>query len=88
MARKRRIVPATQEETRDWLHKAVRNAPRPLPAGRFPQLMQQAEAEGCPRDLIMNVLDEWLNYGYCRLSDPIAQDIALTREGESFFYGL
>lgn len=86
MARKRRIVPATQEETREWLYKSVRNAPRPLPAGRFPQLMQQAEAGGCPHELVMNVLDEWLNFGYCRLRDPIAQDIELTEEGERFFY--
>lgn len=86
MARKRRLAPATQEETREWLYKSVRNAPRPLPRGRFPQLMQQAEAQGCPRELVMNVLDEWLNFGYCILVDPIAQDIELTTEGESFFY--
>lgn len=86
MARKRRIAPATLEETREWLYKSVRNAPRPLPHGRFPQLMQQAEAQGCPRELAMNVLDEWLNFGYCVLIDPISQDIELTAEGESFFY--
>ena len=31
-------------------------------------------------------MDEWLNYGYCRIIDPISQDIEITREGERFFY--
>ena len=69
MARKKRVIPATREETRDWLYKSVRSAPRPLPAGRFPLLMRQAEAEG-----------------YCRLIDPITQDIEMTPEGRLFFY--
>ncbi len=51
MARKKRVIPATREETRDWLYKSVRSAPRPLPAGRFPLLMRQVEAEGCPHAL-------------------------------------
>ncbi len=34
----------------------------------------------------MDVLDEWLNYGYCRLIDPITQDIEITPEGRLFFY--
>lgn len=86
MARKKRVIPATREETRDWLYKSVRSAPRPLPAGRFPLLMRQVEAEGCPHDFVMDVLDEWLNYGYCRLIDPITQDIEITPEGRLFFY--
>lgn len=86
MTRKKRAVPATRQETADWLYKSVHNAPRPLPAGRFPQLMRQAEGQGCPHDLVMDVLDEWLNYGYCRLIDPIAQDIEITPEGHRFFY--
>ena len=86
MARKKRVIPATREETRDWLYKSVRSAPRPLPAGRFPLLMRQAEAEGCPHDFVMDVLDEWLNYGYCRLIDPITKDIEITPEGRLFFY--
>lgn len=48
--------------------------------------MRQVEAEGCPHDFVMDVLDEWLNYGYCRLIDPITQDIEITPEGRLFFY--
>lgn len=63
-------------------------AERPQTAARrrFPLLMRQAEAEGCPHDFVMDVLDEWLNYGYCRLIDPITQDIEITPEGRLFFY--
>ncbi|MCH5276353.1 MAG: hypothetical protein J1E80_00800 [Desulfovibrionaceae bacterium] len=86
MARKKRVVPATLEETRGCLYRSVGNAPRPLPPGRFPLLMRQAEAEGCPHEYVMDVLDEWLNYGYCRLRDPIAQDIEITDAGRLFFY--
>ena len=86
MAGKKRVVPATLEETRDWLYKSVGNAPRPLPPGRFPLLMRQAEDEGCPHEYVMDVLDEWLNYGYCRLRDPIVQDIEITDDGRVFFY--
>lgn len=86
MAHKKRIIPATLEETRDWLYRSVRNAPRPLPSGRFPLIMRQAEAAGCPHEFVMDVLDEWLNYGYCRLTDAIAQDIEMTSNGRIFFY--
>ena len=42
--------------------------------------------EGFSREELLNTLDEWLNYGYCRIIDPIAQDIEITHEGERFFY--
>ena len=35
---------------------------------------------------MLNALDMWLNYGYCRIIDPIAQDIELTEEGMRYFY--
>ena len=86
MPRRKKHASATAEETRDWLKKAVHSAPRPLPAGFFPRILTQSVEEGFSRELLLDVLDEWLNYGYCRLIDPIAQDIEITPEGESFFY--
>lgn len=86
MTRKRRPAPVpSAADTREWLTRAVHNAPRPLPAGRFPQILQQARAQGHTGENLLNVLDEWLNFGYCRLIDPIAQDIELTPEGDAFF---
>lgn len=35
MARKKRVIPATREETRDWLYKSVRSAPDRCPPGAF-----------------------------------------------------
>jgi hypothetical protein len=48
--------------------------------------MVRAEEEGCARSDMLDTLDEWLNYGYCRIIDYITQDIEITAEGESFFY--
>ena len=86
MAEKKKRVPATPEETRVLLRKAVSCAPRPLPAGFFPGLLARAEEEGCARTDMLDTLDEWLNYGYCRIIDYITQDIEITAEGEQFFY--
>lgn len=83
---KKKRVPATPQETRDLLKKAVKCAPRPLPAGFFPGLMDRLEEEGCSRADLLDTVDEWLNYGYCRLIDHIVQDIEITTEGEVFFY--
>ena len=85
MSRRKR-VPATPGQTRDWLKKAVHSAPRPLPPGFFPRILEHSVQEGFSREDLLNTLDEWLNYGYCRIIDPIAQDIEITREGERFFY--
>jgi len=65
-----------------WLRRAVRSAPHPLPAGRFPQIMAQAAAAGFERETMLNVLDEWLNYGYVRVTDPLANDIVVLPAGE------
>ena len=86
MPRRKKHVPATPAETRDWLKKAVHSAPRPLPAGFFPRILEHSVEEGFAREEVLNVLDEWLNYGYCRLIDPITQDVEITPEGENFFY--
>ena len=86
MSEKKKRVPATPEETRHLLRIAVSRAPRPLPAGFFPGLMATAEEEGCSRVDMLDTLDEWLNYGYCRIIDHITQDIEITPEGEEFFY--
>lgn len=86
MAAKKKPVPATFEETREWLFKRVASAPRPLPAGRFPGILEEAAREGFSRVHLLNTLDMWLNYGYCRIIDPITQDIELTEEGMRYFY--
>ena len=86
MARRKKLSSASRAETRDWLKKAVHGAPKPLPAGYFPRILEQSVAEGFSREVLLDVLDEWLNYGYCRITDPITQDIEITPEGARFFY--
>ena len=69
-----------------WLRKAVSNAPRPLPKGRFPALMAAARRHGLSHDALMDVLDRWLNYGYCRITEHINNDIEVLPEGYAYFY--
>ena len=71
----------------NWLKKAVQIAPRPLPEGCFPAILADAERAGFCREALLNVVDEWLSFGYCRIADHISQDITLTWSGETFFYG-
>ena len=68
-----------------WLRKALRNAPKPLPAGFFPKLLANAEQAGFSRFALNDVVDEWLNFGYCRITDQVTSDIALTPDGNSYF---
>ena len=70
----------------DWLRKALRRAPRPLPAGRFPALLQEAQDAGFDRDDLADAVDLWLSYGYCRITDGLSGDIALLPAGESYIY--
>ncbi len=77
---------ASPVETADWLKKAVHSAPRPLPVGYFPRILERAVAEGFEYEVLLDVLDEWLNFGYCRIMDPITQDMEVTPEGRRFFY--
>lgn len=86
MPRRKKHVPVTIEETRKWLQNAVHSAPRPLPAGFFPKILEYSVGEGFLWEDLLKVLDEWLNYGYCRIIDPITQDVEVTPKGESFFY--
>lgn len=72
-------------ETEAWLRKMLRNAPKPLPLGVFPRLLNDAEREGFEHGILADVVDEWLNYGYCRIIDPVSDDIELTPEGERYF---
>lgn len=74
-------------ETEAWLRKMLRNAPKPLPAGGFPRLLEDAEKAGFEHADLADVVDEWLNYGYCRIVDHVANDIELTLEGERYFGG-
>lgn len=71
-----------------WLRRAVRNAPKPLPSGRFPQLLEQAVRAGFSRSVVNDVVDAWLQYGYCRVTDQITDDIALTPAGMTYFGGV
>lgn len=73
------------QEAEAWLRKAVRRAPSPLPPGVFPTLLKKAEHSGFARCVLNDVVDEWLNYGYCRVTDPIANDIVLLPKGENVF---
>ena len=63
----------------------MRNGPRPLPPGVFPRLLAEAGQAGFSRSALLDVLDEWLNFGYCRIIDPITDDIELLPAGVSFF---
>lgn len=69
-----------------WLRKAVSNAPRPLPRGRFPQLLAEARRGGCNQEDLLDVLDLWLNYGYCRIVEQLTHDIEILPEGHAYFY--
>ena len=40
-----------------WLRRAVRNAPHPLPPGRFPQLLEEAVRAGFSQSLVNDVVD-------------------------------
>jgi len=86
MKRRRKNACAGGDEDQKWLMRAVQTAPRPLPPGCFPKILDRAEAEGLSRDRLLDVLDGWLNFGYCRIADPISNDIVITDEGERFFY--
>ena len=74
-------------ETEAWLRKMLRNAPKPLPSGVFPRLLEEAERAGFEHADLADVVDEWLNYGYCRITGHVSNDIELTAEGERYFGG-
>lgn len=76
---------AFREEAEAWLRKALRNAPRPLPSGVFPKLLAEAEQAGFPADILGDVVDEWLNFGYCRITDPVSNDIEILPSGGEYF---
>ena len=74
-----------RQSAESWLRKALRNAPKPLPPGVFPKLLDEAEQAGFSRFTLNDVVDEWLNFGYCRVTDHVSSDIRLTREGNEYF---
>ena len=87
MKNRKKPLHTKDEEEQRWLTKAVQGAPRPLPDGLFPKILEQAVENGYSHEKLLDVLDGWLNFGYCRISDPISNDIDLTDVGEKFFYG-
>lgn len=76
----------TRQQAELWLRKAVGNAPRPLPGGRFPQLLAAGERAGHSREHLLDALDMWLNYGYCQLIEQIQHDVKILPAGEAYFY--
>lgn len=52
------------QSAESWLRKALRNAPKPLPSGVFPKLLDEAEQAGFSHSTLNDVVDEWLNFGY------------------------
>lgn len=70
----------------NWLRREVSNAPRPLPRGRFPLILQYGETAGFSRDTLLDALDEWLHFGFCRIVEQISQDIEIMPEGKAYFY--
>lgn len=76
----------TERQTAEaWLRNAVRNAPNPLPPGVFPRLLDEAVRIGFSRSVLDDVLDLWLSYGYCRITDHITNDIELLPAGAALF---
>lgn len=73
------------QQAESWLRKALRNAPWPLPPRVFPRLLQEAEEAGFSRSVLNDVVDEWLNFGYCRVTDHVTNDIELTPPGNAYF---
>ena len=73
-------------EAESWLRRAVGGAPRPLPQGRFPLLLTEARQAGFTHEQLMDVLDCWLGYGYCRIVEHLAPDIAILPAGYAYFY--
>lgn len=71
------------EKAEGWLRRAVRMTPHPMPKGRFERIIRDAEAAGYERSTVLDVLDEWLNYGYVRLLDPLSHDIEILPAGET-----
>lgn len=76
---------AERQTAEAWLRKAVRNAPDPLPPGVFPRLLDEAVRIGFSRSVLDDVLDLWLSYGYCRITDHITNDIELLPASAAVF---
>ena len=75
-----------KQRAESWLRREVAAAPRPLPRGRFPLMLQYAETAGFSRDTLLDALDEWLHFGYCRIVEQVSQDVEVLPEGEMYFY--
>ena len=47
--------------------------------------MDVAEQAGFTHSSLNDVVVEWLIFGYCRVTDHVSYDIALTPEGDEYF---
>lgn len=72
---------------RSLAQKNVAECPETSSGRGFPRLLEDAEKAGFEHADLADVVDEWLNYGYCRIVDHVANDIELTLEGERYFGG-
>ena len=60
------------------------------PRSRFrpessPNCWTKRNRRGFSHSTLNDVVDEWLNFGYCRVTDHVSNDIALTPEGDEYF---
>ncbi len=76
----------THTQAENWLRRRLSSAPFPLPRGRFPHMLLEGEKNGFTRDQLLDVLDEWLSFGYCEIEEPISQDINILPKGEMYFF--
>ena len=64
---------------------AQKGAQKRPEAASVPKLLDEAEQAGFSHSTLNDVVDEWLNFGYCRVTDHVSNDIALTPEGDEYF---
>ena len=61
------------------------NVTYPRPQMELVCVLDEAEQAGFSHSTLGDVVDEWLNFGYCRVTDHVSNDIALTPEGDEYF---
>lgn len=65
--------------------KGAQKRPEAASVRSLPQIAGRAEQAGFSHSTLNDVVDEWLNFGYCRVTDHVSNDIALTPEGDEYF---
>ena len=63
--------------------KGAQKRPEAASVRSLPQIAGRSGTGGVLSFSTLNdVVDEWLNFGYCRVTDHVSNDIALTPEGD------